>query len=66
MDNFLINQKIKIIKNFDSFDSLINWDGNHTSYLNEGEWKTGKDETVLGHIAIIPFPVFCKCRNLYT
>ena len=27
------NQKIKTIKDFDSFDSLINWDGVHTSYL---------------------------------
>ena len=37
-----INQKIKIIKVFDSFDSLINWDGVHTSYLNEGHCSTDK------------------------
>ena len=45
MDNFLINQRIKIIKiitDFDYFDSLINWDGVHTSYLNEGHCSTGK------------------------
>ena len=30
MSNFLINQKIKKIKDFDSFDYLINWDGVHT------------------------------------
>ena len=42
MGNFLINQKIKKIKVFDSFDSLINWDGVHTSYLNEGHCSTDK------------------------
>ena len=67
MGNFLINQKIKKIKKikeFDSFDSLINWDDVHTSYLNEGQWKTDKDDMVLGHMSIIPFPVLCKCRNV--
>ena len=69
MGNFLINQKIKKIKKskkikeFDSFDCLINWDDVHTSYLNEGQWKTDKDDMVLGHMAIIPFPVLCKCPN---
>ena len=42
MGNFQINQKIKKIKVFDSFDSLINWDGVHTSYLNEGHCSTDK------------------------
>ena len=63
MGNFLINQKIKKIKeikDFDSFDYLINWDGVHTSYLNQGQWKTDKDDMVLGHMAIIPFPVLCR------
>ena len=42
MDNFSINQKIKKIKiikdfnSFDLFDSLINWDDVYTSYPNEG------------------------------
>ena len=35
----------------------------HMSYLNEGQCKTDKDVMVLGHMAIIPFPVLCKCRN---
>ena len=26
--------------------------------------KTGENEMVLGHIAIIPFPVLFKCRNV--
>ena len=67
MGKFLINQKIKKIKKikeFDSFDSLINWDDVHTSYLNEGQWTTAKDDIVLGHMAKIPFPVLCKCRNV--
>ena len=34
------NKKIKIIKDFDSFDSLINWDGRHTYYINEGQCST--------------------------
>ena len=42
MGNFLINQKIKKIKIFDSFDYLINWDGVHTSYLNQGQCSTEK------------------------
>ena len=45
MSNFLINHKIKTIKefdSFDSFDSLINWDDVHTSYLNEGQCSTEK------------------------
>ena len=36
----------------------------HTSYLNEGQRKTDKDALVLGHMAIIPFPVLRKCRNV--
>ena len=36
----------------------------HTSYLNEGQCKTDKDVMVLGHMAIIPFPVLCKCRKV--
>ena len=46
MGNFLINQKIKKIKeikDFHSFDYLINWDGVHTSYLNQGQRSTDKD-----------------------
>ena len=43
MGNFQINQKIKKIKVFDSFDYLINWDGVHTSYLNQGQRSTDKD-----------------------
>ena len=35
----------------------------HTSYLNEGQCKTDKDVMVLGHMAIIPFPVLCKCHK---
>ena len=42
MGKFLINQKIKKIKVFDSFDSLINWDGVDTSYFNEGHCSTDK------------------------
>ena len=37
MDNVLINQKIKLIKDFDSFDCLINEDDVHASYLKEGQ-----------------------------
>ena len=48
---------------FDFFDFLINLEAPHTSYLNEGQWKTNKDDMVLGHMAIILFPVLCKCRN---
>ena len=44
MGNFLINQRIKKIKinkkKFDFFDSLINWDDVHTSYINEGQCST--------------------------
>ena len=58
-----IIKTIKIINDFDSFDCLINWDGVHTSYLNQGQPSTDKDDKVLGHMAIIPFPVLCKCRN---
>ena len=36
----------------------------HTSYLNKGQCKTDKDVMVLGHMAIILFPVFCKCRKV--
>ena len=46
MDNFLINQKIKeiqIMKDFDSFDSLINWDGVHKSYINKRPYSNDKD-----------------------
>ena len=40
------------------------WSVTHTSYLNEGQWKTDKDCLVLGHMAIISFTVLCKCRNV--
>ena len=36
----------------------------HTSYLNEGQCKTDKDVMVLGHMAIIPFLVLFKCREV--
>ena len=36
----------------------------HTSYLNEGQCKTDQDVMVLGQLAIIPFPVLCKCRKV--
>ena len=36
----------------------------HMSYLIEGQCKTDKDVMVLGHMAIIPFPVLCKCRKV--
>ena len=36
----------------------------HTSYLNKGQCKTDKDVMLLGHMAIIPFPVLCKCRKI--
>ena len=44
MGNFLVNQKIKTIKEFDSFDSLINLNDvlTITSYLNEGQCSTEK------------------------
>ena len=59
-----INQRIKRIKNFDFFDFLINLEVTHTSYLKEGQCKTDIDDIVLGHMAIIPFPILCKCRNV--
>ena len=34
------------------------------SYLNEGQCKTDTDVMVFGHMAIIPFPVLCKCRKV--
>ena len=43
MGNFQINQKIKKIKVFDSFDYLINGDGVHTSYLNQDQRSADKD-----------------------
>ena len=67
MDNFLINQRIKIIKSFilsNFFDLLIIYELTLTSYLNRGQWKTDKDFMVFGHMAIIPFPVLCECHNL--
>ena len=36
----------------------------HTSYLYKGQCKTDKDVMVLGHMAIIPFPVLWKCRKV--
>ena len=36
----------------------------NTSYLKEGQCKTDKDVMVLGQMAIIPFPVLCKCRKV--
>ena len=35
-------KKSKKIKEFDSFDSLINWDDVHTSYPNKGQCSTDK------------------------
>ena len=59
-----INQIIKRIKNFDFFDFLINLEVTHTSYLKEGQWKTDIYDILLGHMAIIPFPVLCECHNV--
>ena len=42
---------------------MINWEGVLTFYLSEVQWKSDKDDMVLGHLVIIPFPVLCKCRN---
>ena len=36
----------------------------HTSYLNKGQCETDKDALVLGYMAIIPFPVLCKCHKV--
>ena len=36
----------------------------HMSYLNKGQCKTDNDVMVLGHMAIIPFHVLCKCRKV--
>ena len=36
-------KKSKKIKDFNSFDSLIDWDDVHTFYLNEGQCTTDKD-----------------------
>ena len=49
---------------FDFFNSLIIYVLTLTSYLNKGQWKTDKDCMVLGHMAKIPFPVLCECRNV--
>ena len=59
-----IIKRIKIFDFFDYFDFLIDNEVTHTSYLNEGQWKTDKDDMVLGHMAIFPFPVLCECRNV--
>ena len=58
------SQLIKESKESKSLIVLINSEVIYTSYLNEGQWKTDKDDMVLGHMAIIPFPVLCKCRNV--
>ena len=34
------------------------------SYLIEGQWETDKDNSMLGHMTIILFPVLCKYRTL--
>ena len=49
---------------FDFIDFLIIYEHTLTSYLNEGQWKTDKDDMVLGHMAIILFPVLCNCCNV--
>ena len=36
----------------------------HTSYLDKGQCKTDKDVMVLGNMAIIRFPVLCKCSKV--
>ena len=36
----------------------------YMSYLSEGQCKTDTDVMVLGHMAIIPFPVLSKCRKV--
>ena len=43
MGDIIIIQKIKTIKEIDDFDSLINWEGVHTFYLNEGQCSTDED-----------------------
>ena len=55
--NKYFNQWIKKIKLFGCFDFLIDWKFTHASYLNEDPWKTDEDDMVLGHMAIILFPV---------
>ena len=59
-----INQRIKTIKPLIFFDFLINLEVTHTSYLKEGQCKTDIDDIVLGHMAIIPFPVLCEGHNV--
>ena len=56
-----INQRIKRIRIFDCFYVLNNYDVTHTSYLNEGQWKTDEDDMLFCQMAIIPFPVLCEC-----
>ena len=51
-------------KSFIYFYFFIIYELTFTSYLKEGQCKTDIDDIVLGHMAIIPFPVLCKCRNV--
>ena len=57
------SQLIKESKQSKSLIILIFWLIN-TSYLNKGQWSTDEDDMVLGHMAIILFPVLCKCRKI--
>jgi len=67
MGNFSINQKnfknqnIKTIHDFDSFDSVIDWDVVYTSYLNKGQCSTEKDMCTL--IVSILFPVMAGLKS---
>ena len=63
MDNF---QKINPIKDFDSFDSLINWDGGHTFFLVEVQFSNEKNIfgkwSIYSNMVIIIFPAMNKKR----
>ena len=50
------NQRIKRIKIFDFLWFFVT----HTYYLNEGWWKTDKDDMLLAHMVMILFPVFVQ------
>ena len=62
----LNNNIIKRIKPFDCFDCFDFLIGKLpmrpiSTKVND---TLKKDDMVIGHMAIIPFPVLCKCRNV--
>ena len=61
---FSINQKLKESNYLIALIVLVNLEvAIHPTSTNVNK-KNDEDDIVLGHIAIIPFPVFCKCLSV--